>query len=43
MVSHHTKLKKTAKVKAEKAREKGLTATVSKLKKGYAVSVTRKK
>ena len=43
MVSKHAELKRTAKEKARKARDKGYEASVYKKKKGYGVSVTRKK
>jgi hypothetical protein len=42
MVTHNTQKKRTAKVKATKARAKGYNASVFKKKKGYGVSVTRK-
>jgi hypothetical protein len=42
MVGHTCKTKTTAKKFATRARAKGFNATVSKKKKGYGVSVTRK-
>lgn len=42
MVVHKAKNKTTAKNKASKMRKMGLSASVFKKKKGYAVSVTRK-
>ena len=42
MVGHTSKTKTTAKKFAARARAKGFNATVSKKKKGYGVSVTRK-
>ena len=43
MVGHKTLKKYTAKMKAKKARKRGLNASVYKRKKGYGVSVTKKK
>ena len=43
MVVKNTKKKMTAKKIAKVARKKGFKATVFKKKKGFAVSVTRKK
>lgn len=43
MVAHKAKTKTTAKKQAMKARDKGFSASVFKKKKGYGVSVTRKK
>ena len=43
MVARTTKYKKTADMKAMKARKMGLNASVYKKKMGYGVSVTRKK
>jgi len=43
MVTHNTKKKSTAKMRAARARKMGLNASVHKTKKGYGVSVTRKK
>jgi hypothetical protein len=43
MTSHSCRSKRTAKEYAEEAREKGFSASVHKKKKGYGVSVTRKK
>lgn len=42
MVGHTCKTKTNAKKFAERARKRGFNATVSKKKKGYGVSVTRK-
>lgn len=42
MVGYKCRTKTTAKMKAMRARKKGLEATVYKMKKGYGVSVTRK-
>ncbi len=42
MTSHRAKNKSSAKRQAEKARKKGLHASIFKKKKGYGVSVTRK-
>jgi hypothetical protein len=42
MVGHTCKTKTTAKKFAKKKRMMGFNATVSKKKKGYGVSVTRK-
>jgi len=43
MVGHKAKSKISAKKQAVKARKKGLEASIYKKKKGYGVSVTRKK
>jgi len=43
MVTHNNSTKKLAKMRASKARTKGLTASIFKKKKGYGTSVTRKK
>lgn len=43
MVVRNAKKKSTAQMIAAKARRRGLMATVSKKKKGYGVSITRKK
>jgi len=43
MVSYRAKSIRTAKERAEEARKKGLEASIFKKKKGYGVSVTRKK
>jgi len=42
MTSHTAKTKTTAKKAAERARDKGFSASIYKKKKGYGVSVTRK-
>jgi len=42
MVGYNCKKKKSAEMKASKARKKGYEASVYKKKKGYGVSVTRK-
>lgn len=42
MVSYRAKNKTNAKMKAKKARSRGLEASVYKKKKGYGVSVTKK-
>lgn len=41
MVAKISKTKKSAKIKASKARRRGLEATVYKKKKGYGISITR--
>ena len=43
MVVRNSKTKKLAKMKASKARDRGLVASVHKKKKGYGTSITRKK
>lgn len=43
MTIHRAKNKTTASESAKKARKKGFVASVFKKKKGYGVSVTRKK
>ena len=43
MAAHKAKSKRTAKKAAMKARDKGFSASIFKKKKGYGVSVTRKK
>ncbi len=43
MVVKNTRKKSTAQMIAAKARKRGLMATVSKKKRGYGVSITRKK
>jgi len=43
MVAHNNSTKKLANMRASKARNRGLNASVFKKKKGYGVSVTRKK
>ena len=43
MTSKFAKNKTTAKARASKARDMGLSASIFKKKKGYGVSVTRKK
>ena len=43
MVGHRANTKTSAKKAAMKARSKGLNASIYKKKKGYGVSVTRKK
>jgi hypothetical protein len=43
MVGKSARTKRTAMARASKARNRGLTASVYKKKKGYGVSVTRKK
>ncbi len=42
MVGHLARNSRTAKLQAERARKRGLEASVYKKKKGYGVSVTRK-
>tara|TARA_R100001530_G_scaffold112862_2_gene79862 strand:+ start:16645 stop:16776 length:132 start_codon:yes stop_codon:yes gene_type:complete len=43
MVGHRAKNKTTAKSQSARARSKGFNASIFKKKKGYGVSVTRKK